>query len=585
MMSGTVLPKVDAVCVGMGWAGGILAAELTKAGMSVVGLERGGQRGTEDFAHGHDEVRYGVDRELAQNVATETWTLRHDLRERALPLRRIGSFAPASGVGGSGVSWAGQTWRFSPRDFEMRSRTVERYGKKTVPTDMSIQDWGITYDELERYYDQFEYMAGITGKAGNIKGRKVPGGNPFEGPRARDFPLPPQLESYAGSVFREAVAELGYQPFPGPAAALSRPYTNPAGISRPSCTYCGFTGHFGCEIGAKSDPTVTVLPEARKTGRLELRTNANVFEILHDGKRATGVRYYDAAGVVREQPADIVLLTAFTLNNCRLLLLSKMGSPYDPATGKGVIGKNYCYQSDGAGALAYFKNKDFKPYMTACGNAVAIDDLNGDNFDHAGLGFIGGGLVKVGSNPTTPISAVLAPPGSPTWGLEWKHGMRKYYAHSLIIGAQGESPAYRGHYLDLDPTYRDAYGLPLLRITFDWEPNERKMVAYLGEKVKEIADSMRADFAIGGGVLSEHYDGAPYQSTHNTGGVIMGSDPRTSAVNSYLQMWDFPNVFVVGASAFPQNPGYNPTGTVGALAYRAADGILREYRKNPGPLV
>lgn len=579
------LPKVDAVCVGVGWTGGILAAELTKAGMSVVGLERGGPRGPENFQHGHDELRYSVDKELAQNTALETWTLRHNMGERALPIRRIGSFAPASGVGGSGVSWAGQTWRFSPRDFEVRSRTVQRYGEQAIPAEMSIQDWGITYDELEPYYDRFEYMAGIAGKAGNIKGRKVPGGNPFEGPRARDYPVPPLLETYAGSIFRKAAGDLGYTPFPGPAAALSKRYTNPAGITRESCTYCGFTGHFGCRVGAKSDPTVTVIPEAMRTGRFELRTNATVVEIIHDGKQATGVRYYDEAGRLQEQPADIVVLTAFTLNNCRLLLQSNMGEPYDPRTGNGVIGKNYCYQADGAGGLAYFKDKDFKPYMTACGNAVAIDDLNGDNFDHTGLGFLGGGLVKYGSAPTLPVTGVLTPPGTPTWGAEWKRAIRQYYAHSMVIGAQGESPAYRDHFLDLDPTYQDAYGLPLLRITFDWRPNERAMVAFLGTKISGLVDAMGADFVLAAGVLPDHYDTASYQSTHNTGGVIMGADPREAAVNNYLQMWDYPNVFVVGASAFPQNPGYNPTGTVGALAYRAADGIVNKYRTNPGPLV
>jgi len=579
------LPKVDAVCVGVGWTGGILAAELTKAGMSVVGLERGGPRGPENFEHGHDELRYAVDKELAQDTSLETWTLRHNTGERALPIRRIGSFAPASGVGGSGVSWAGQTWRFNPRDFEIRSRTIERYGEQVIPDGMSIQDWGITYDELEPYYDRFEYMAGIAGKAGNIQGEKVLGGNPFEGPRARDYPVPPLVENRAGSIFRTAATDLGYTPFPGPAAALSRRYTNPAGITRDGCTYCGFTGHFGCRAGAKADPTVTVIPEAVRTGRFELRTNATVVEILHDGARATGVRYYDAAGRLQEQPADVVLLTAFTFTNCRLLLLSNMGEPYDPATGAGVIGKNYCYQADGAAGLASFKDEDFKPYMAACGGAVAVDDLNGDNFDHTGLGFLGGGLVKYGSAPTLPITGVLVPPGTPAWGAQWKQAIRQYYARSLIVGAQGESPAYRDHFLDLDPTYGDAYGLPLLRITFDWRPNERAMVAFLGGKIKELVDTMGADFVLAGGILPDHYDTASYQSTHNTGGVIMGADPRSSAVNNYLQMWDYPNVFVVGASAFPQNPGYNPTGTVCALAYRAADGIVNTYRANPGPLV
>jgi gluconate 2-dehydrogenase alpha chain len=302
------LPTVDAVCVGMGWAGGILAAELTKAGMSVVGLERGGWRGNENFAHVHDELRYAVDKELAQNVATETWTLRHTVSERALPIRRLGAFAPGSGVGGSGVSWAGQTWRFTPRDFEVRSRTIARYG--AVPAEMSIQDWGITYDELEPYYDRFEHMAGISGKAGNIKGSLIPGGNTFEGPRSREYPTSPLIESYGGSLFRTAATGLGYHAFPTPSAALSRAYTNPSGISRAACTYCGFTAHFGCHVGAKADPTVTVIPEAMRTGRLEIRTNSTVVEILHDNGQASGVRYYDETGRLQEQPADIVLVTA-----------------------------------------------------------------------------------------------------------------------------------------------------------------------------------------------------------------------------------------------------------------------------------
>jgi gluconate 2-dehydrogenase alpha chain len=265
--------------------------------------------------------------------------------------------------------------------------------------------------------------------------------------------------------------------------------------------------------------------------------------------------------------------------------MSNMGEPYDPATGAGVIGKNYCYQADGAGGLAYFADKDFKPYMAACGGGVAFDDLNGDNFAHTGLGFLGGGLVRYGTSTTLPINGVITPPGTPTWGAEWKQAIRQYYPHTLLIGAQGESPAYRDHFLDLDPTYRDAHGLPLLRITFDWRPNERAMVTYLGEKISELVDAMDADFTLAGGFLPDHFDTSSYQSTHNTGGVIMGADPGQSAVNSYLQMWDFPNVFVVGASAFPQNPGYNPTGTVGALAYRAADGIVNRYRARPGLLV
>lgn len=581
------LREVDAVCIGVGWTGGILAAELTKAGMDVVGLERGsGPRDTASWQHKSDELRYAIRGELFQNLAQETWTLRHNLRERALPLRKLGSFLPGTGVGGAGVHWNGATWRFHPRDFTMRTSTIERYGEHALPELSSIQDWGITYEELEPYYDRFEYMAGIAGKAGNIKGEKQQGGNPFEGPRARRYPVEPMMESYSGSIFRQAAAEVGYHPFPTPSANLPKTYRNPEGITRAQCTYCGFCERFGCEVGAKADPTVTVIPEAMKTGRFELRTHANAFRIVHDGRRAKSVLYYDALGRVQEQPAEIILVTAYVLNNARLLALSELGTPYDPRTGDGTVGKNYCYQTGGAGATGFFKDKQFKSYMGAGANGVVFDDLNADNFDHKDLGFIGGGSISSSSSGNRPILGPDLPPDAPAWGAKWKRAIREYYDRSVSIGAQGESPAYRMNHLDLDPTYRDANGHPLLRITFDWQPNERKMAAYLGTKIEEVMRAMNPDIMDGGpGSLPPHYDSVPYQSTHNTGGAIMGANAKESVVNSYLQMWDVPNVFVVGASAFPQNAGFNPTGTVGALAYRAADGIVNKYRKRPGPLV
>ncbi|UUZ86617.1 hypothetical protein LJK88_11315 [Paenibacillus sp. P26] len=142
---------------------------------------------------------------------------------------------------------------------------------------------------------------------------------------------------------------------------------------------------------------------------------------------------------------------------------------------------------------------------------------------------------------------------------------------------------WKHHYLDLDPTYKDAYGLPLLRMTFDFEEQDRELAKFLGEKAGEVMKAMSpSKMEVSGEVKA--YDIVPYQSTHNTGGAIMGSDPKTSAVNTYSQMWDAENVFVVGASSFPHNSGYNPTGTLGALSYRAAEGILK-YVKQGGPLV
>src|SRR6187455_2800364 len=180
----TMLKEVDAVCIGVGFTGSILARELTKAGLKVVGLERGPNRTSrDDFAipNVRDDLKYAVRQELFQDTQTETVTLRHSPPETALPIRRLGSFLPGEGVGGAGSHWNGVTWRWADTEFRIRSLYEERHGKKYIPADMTIQDWGITYAELEPYYDRFEYTAAVSGKAGNLRGTKQPGGNPFEG--------------------------------------------------------------------------------------------------------------------------------------------------------------------------------------------------------------------------------------------------------------------------------------------------------------------------------------------------------------------------------------------------------------------
>ena len=147
-----------------------MAAELTKAGLDVVGLERGHtqHRGTAYWDdQKHDELRYAVRYELFQNTANETWTLRHNVQETraADQAARLVPARDWSRRGGRALERS--TWRYHPNDFTKRTSTIERYGASKIPAGMSIQDWGITYDELEPYYDKFEYMAGIAGKAGN----------------------------------------------------------------------------------------------------------------------------------------------------------------------------------------------------------------------------------------------------------------------------------------------------------------------------------------------------------------------------------------------------------------------------------
>lgn len=567
------LPKVDVVIVGVGWAGGIIASELTKKGLKVVGLERGRERKTQDYYMVHDELRYALRYDLMQDLSKETITFRSNEKIRALPMRQYGSFLLGDGLGGSGVHWNGQTFRFLPYDFEIYSKTVERYGKNKIPAEMALQDWGITYDQLEPYFDKFEKLTGISGEE-----------NPLGGKRSDKYPTPPMKKSPPMKMFEEAAKNLKLHPYVLPSANLSEAYTNPDGVARAACQYCGYCERFGCEYGAKADPVVTVIPVAQKTGNLEVRTHSNVRRILKSGNKVTGVLYTDVTtGEEIEQPADIVVMTSYVFNNIRLLLMSEVGKPYDPASGTGVIGKNYAYQVIKGNAIGFFEDKEFNTFAGAGALGMSIDDFNGDNFDHSNLDFIHGGVISMTQTGLRPIQTNPVPKGTPGWGKEFKEKSVKYANRFLSIGSQGSSMPYKHHFLDLDPTYKDAYGDPLIRITFDFEEQDRKLAVFLADKCASIMKEMGADHIDKMEELGP-YDITTYQSTHNTGGVIMGADPGTSAVNNYLQMWDYDNLFVVGASAFPHNSGYNPTDTVGALAYRAAEGILK-FRDTGGQVV
>src|SRR5215470_17420187 len=493
-MAATKLNPVDVVTVGVGLTGTILAKELTDAGLKVVGLERGGYRDTHpdfDVPNAHDELKYAQRNELMQNLSRETLTFRNSTGEIALPMRQLGSFLPGEGVGGAGVHWNGQTWRFLPWDFETRSRTIGRYGKDALPADCTSQDWGVTYDEIEPHFDRFDQIYGICGKAGNLQGKIQPGGNPFEGSRSREYPNPPSKESYAGWLFTQAAQSLGYHPFPLPTANLTRPYTNPYGVTMGACVYCGYCERFGCEMGAKASPQTTVLPVLLANKNYELRTLANVVRVNLDSekKRAVSVSYIDSRGREVEQPAELVLLTSYVFNNVRLMLLSGIGKPYDSASNQGVVGRNYAYQCV-SGATLFFEDKVFNQFMGAGALGRTIDDFNGDNFDHSGLGFIGGGYISCDSTGARPIDYHPVPAGTPPWGSGWKKAVAHYYNRSINIRSHGAVQSYRGNYLDLDPTYRDAYGLPLLRMTFDFHDNEYKMSDYLTGKCEQIAKAI-----------------------------------------------------------------------------------------------
>ncbi len=259
--------------------------------------------------------------------------------------------------------------------------------------------------------------------------------------------------------------------------------------------------------------------------------------------------------------------------------MSGIGAPYDPQTRRGVVGKNFCHQTM-SGVTVFIPDRWINPFLASGSSQNVADEWNNDNFDHSGLGFHGGGYIYSNVTNGRPIASRLLPPGTPRWGSAWKKASADWYAHAFTISVHGSCYGHPENYLSLDPTYRDAFGQPLVRITFDFRDNELKMSAFLTLKAAELARATGATIVGPAVPRTGPYDVRVYQTTHVTGGTPMGTDPATSVVSPHLQHWDAENLFVVGASVYPQNSGYNPTGPLGALALRLGDD-LAAYVERP----
>ena len=571
------IEKTDVVIVGAGAAGGILAAELGKAGMKVIGLERGPRLKTADFEP-HDELRYFERQDLRPDPKRMPVTWRPNAKATAHP---IPSQNNGNQAGGGTVHYGAVSWRFHEDDFRVRSQTIARYGADAIPEDSSVIDWPLSYADLEPFYERAEYDLGVSGRAGNLGGKKIDGGNVFEAARKRDYPLPPLLNDQVGANFEPAARKLGLHPFPTPHAILSQPYKD-----RPGCTYCGFCQAFGCHVGAKSSILVTKLPEADATGNFKLVTGAMCYRVNSDTSgKVTGVSYYGPDRSDNTIEADIVILAPFIYDNVRLLLLSKTEKfPNGLANSSGHVGKHVMAHI-GARAFAAFDDRHVNVYMGPSAQKNSLDDYNADNFDHKDLGFIRGAQISAGpagleGGPLGTAVSMPPPPGVPRWGAGYRDFYAKYYTRHTALTGQTENLPYADQMIDLDPNVRDMWGLPAPRITYDWRrPNEKARIEFVQKKLVEIGQAMGASKVW----LGPLGPGAP--GAHHQGGTRMGADPKESVVNKYSQSWDIPNLFIMGSSTHPTMSGFNPTLTIQALAYLTADAIVNKYKNNPGPLI
>ena len=555
--------RVDALIIGLGAAGGVLAKELATAGMKVVALERGDFIKASDLDH-MDELRMSVQGAISSNARHPTTT-----RPDASSPARVSSGGP-QGVGGGTLHWAAMAWRNHEDDFRVRSATLSRYGEGALPPNSLVEDWPHTHLELEPFYDQAEYEFGVSGVW--AKG----GGNPFEAPRVRDYPLPPLTEDAASRHFREAAVKLGYHPFPTPAAITSRPYTGPLGIPRGYCTYCGFCRNHACMVGAKASTLVTVIPVALATGNLEIRTRSTAVKLnLNDtGDRVKSVSYYDATGTLREQEAGLIIVAAGSLRETVRLLLLSTSDRYPTGLGNstGWLGKGYMGHMRPS-LVALFDDRVLNAHIGPNHPNTCIDDFNADNFDHTGLGFIRGGVFfnDVGGSGGPLGFYNLVPPDEPRWGSAYKRHLSRYFTRHMHIGAWLENLPNKNSYVDLDPNVKDRFELPVARVTTKREQNDERMLAFALQRMEEIARASGASK-----VWVRGRDVQPIG--HESGGARMGTDPNNSVTNKWGQVWDAPNVFVSSTALYPTMSGFNPTVTIFAEAYRQGAFIRRESK-------
>jgi choline dehydrogenase-like flavoprotein len=544
------MKRVNAVVVGAGAAGGIVAKEQAVAGLSVALLERGKWYTANDCRK--DDLRnqrttvlgnaFGPEDEGNPRVWVDAKGAPH------LILASEGAYQnDAACVGGGTLSYGAQAWRYLPQDFRMRST----YG---APAGSSLEDWPISYDDLEPFYEQAEYEIGISGDYS---------GTPFHGPRKHPLPMPPLPPGREFEILEPAAKRLGLHPFHIPMARNSVPYNG-----RGPCMRCRWCCGFACEVDAKNGSQNTVIPIALNTGNCELRTECMVKEILTDERgRARGVAYFDARGHLQEQLSDMVVVSGCATESARLLLNSKsklfpdgLGNRYDQV-GRNLQGHHY------TGAIGYF---DFETYDDiGPGATIAVSDYN-----HGTPGLCGGGMLA-NEFIRLPIHMVdRLPENTPRWGLGHKRAMRAWHKRSIVImGPTQQIPTAAGR-VTLDPTVKDKWGLPVVR----FEGNVHPHTFEIGEVQAKRAEAWLKE---AGAIHTSLMAGKPESVSagqHQAGTCRMGNDPKNSVVNRNCQMHDVDNVFVIDSSVHVTNGGFNPALTIMAVAYMASEALVRNWK-------
>ncbi|MCW2337990.1 choline dehydrogenase-like flavoprotein [Sphingobium sp. B2D3A] len=535
---------VDFIVVGSGASGGIMARELARAGNSVVVMEQGPRLEAYEFEH--DELKYRHLSGITNSPTANPQTFRSDPSKAAQRMER-NALTYARVVGGSSAHFNANFWRLHEIDFIEGSRWGSIPGADLV-------DWPITYAELEPYYTMVEWEVGVSGLAG---------ASPFDPPRSKPYPMPPLPVKSSGVLFERGARKLGLHPFPAPLAINSVIYKD-----RPPCAQCGLCGGFGCEVMAKSSSVWTVIPEAEATGNCEIRSESYVFRIgMNDAGRATGVHYFDKDRKEQFQNARAVVVCANGAETPRLLLNSATNAfPDGLANSSGKVGR-YLMCNKGGGAMARF-DQPLNEYKGANVTRILHDFYDADEK----RGFYGGGGFDARSGgPLTWGQSV--PKGTPTWGPGFKEYLESY-TYWMNCSGHGTSLAQETNRVDIDPELKDEWGIPAIRVTYKDHPDDTKHANWQADRAVEIMDAAGATQV----VRSEVGEGRG--GVHLLGTCRMGNNPETSVIDKYHRTHDVRNLFLCDGSSMVTSGRGQPTQTIEALAFRAAEHIARFARTN-----
>ncbi|HTG17321.1 MAG TPA: GMC family oxidoreductase, partial [Blastocatellia bacterium] len=482
---------VDFIVVGAGAAGGIIAKELSTAGFRIVVLEQGPYLKEKDFKH--DELKYMFQSAMTNDYKRQPNTFRKKANDKALvqPAVTYGRM-----VGGGTAHFTANYWRFHDIDFVERTKLGPISGT-------GFDDWPITYAELEPYYTRAEWELGVSGQPG-----------PFDSYRSKPYPLPPLPVKSSGVLAERGARKLGWHAAPAPMAILSKPYRGRSG-----CAHCGFCEYFGCEVKAKSSTLATVIPEAEKTGRCEIRPNSYVRKIETDNAgRVTGVTYFDGEGKEIFQKARAVVLCCNGAETPRLLLMSKSNLfPNGLANSSGLVGKYLMFNGGGA-ALGVFEHP-LNEYKSVVVTRVIHDFYDTD----PKRGFYGGGGLDTRFD-VYPISYPLLglPPEVPRWGLEFKKFVKESFTRAMFAVAHTTSLPLASNTITLDPEVKDAWGLPALRVTYRDHPDDIRIGKFLLDRGLELLEAAGAIKRWAYPVGEQNF------GYHLLGTCRMGTSPRSS---------------------------------------------------------